>query len=186
MAPNRSNVPWSRARRQPSSVDYGVQRRSRADAASDCGTESERGARDHVQAIATSQGDAKKTVMNTADTSSECHDAAAGTRLTGCPLVNVWCMPKPGMPPSAANDDGAVTAVQVGEQLKAAGAPITRPIPDTTFESRWVDYPGLSTDAETATRSLDLGIEVYDTAADRRWRAPSRMRISSPMRRTRR
>jgi hypothetical protein len=70
----------------------------------------------------------------------------------------------------APGDEGGVgTAVEVGEQLKAAGAPITRPIRDTTFESRWADYPGLSTDAETATASLDLSIEVYDTAADRKW-----------------
>ena len=89
MAPDRSNVPRSGARRQPSSVDYGVQRRSRADAASDCGTESECGARDHAQAIATSQGDAKKTDMNTADTSSECHHAAVEARPTGYRLVNV-------------------------------------------------------------------------------------------------
>ena len=81
---------------------------------------------------------------------------AASTALAGCGG-------------SAANDDGAVTAVQVGEQLKAAGAPMTRPIRDATFESRWADYPGLSTDAESATRSLDLAIEVYDTAADRKW-----------------
>jgi hypothetical protein len=70
----------------------------------------------------------------------------------------------------ASGDEGGVgTAVEVGEQLKTAGAPITRPIRDTTFESRWADYPGLSTDAETATASLDLSIEVYDTAADRKW-----------------
>jgi hypothetical protein len=64
-------------------------------------------------------------------------------------------------------EDNGVTAVEVGEQLKAAGAPITRPITDTTFASRWADYPGLSTDAETGTRKVDLTIEVYETPSDR-------------------
>lgn len=70
----------------------------------------------------------------------------------------------------AARDEGGVgTAVEVGEQLKSGGAPIKRPVRDTTFESRWADYLGLSTDAETATGSLDITIEVYDTVADRKW-----------------
>jgi hypothetical protein len=69
---------------------------------------------------------------------------------------------------TTAEGNGA-TAVEVGEQLKAAGAPITRPITDTTFASRWTDYPGLSTDAETGTRKVDLTIEVYETPFDRNW-----------------
>ncbi len=70
---------------------------------------------------------------------------------------------------TTSGDGDAATAVEVGEQLKAAGAPITRPIRDTTFESRWADYRGLTSDAETASKSLELAIEVYDTAANRRW-----------------
>ena len=65
-------------------------------------------------------------------------------------------------------DEDPLTAVRVAERLRAAGAPITGPITDTTFVSRWADYPGVTSDAETATKRLDLTIEVYATVLDRR------------------
>jgi hypothetical protein len=89
------------------------------------------------------------------------------TPLVLCGLLASVALAACGPTESTGGDEGT-TAVDVGDELRAAGAPIKGPITDTTFASRWADYPGLTSDAETATRTLDLTIEVYETPADRR------------------
>jgi hypothetical protein len=68
--------------------------------------------------------------------------------------------------PTTAAETENVTAAEVGQQLKEAGAPITYSVTDTTDVGDPLEPPLMST-AETATDTLDISIEVYDTADHR-------------------